>query len=357
MRRLLLPVSLWSTQKKKWACGAAVLPIGADPTVEKVEKEIVVTLIGELNSRMALNLDPEVSFVREPPVPQVKPDIYIVVGASHAARTAAALEAGGAEVVRLTQPGWRVTRPKVAEMAARLREVLEKADPDCIVVFEMFDSNFYLVRTEEGGLVPICKRINGDYHVDGDLAFAPKELQFTIFGDAKPLLEAASGRRAVLISPIPRYLLKSCCLDASHAGNSRDADYRSGLESAVIESRKFLKDFCFRHGLRNVRVVGPWPALRALGESLWLDPVHMKEHGYITVAGLVRDAAVELAAKQEPGGQYSVKRKREDDPSPSGWESRKPWPAASQSSFGQQRGQRHYYFFFYCCCEPSTGSF
>ena len=102
MRRLLLPVSLWSTQKKKWACGAAVLPIGADPTVEKVEKEIVVTLIGELNSRMALNLDPEVSFVREPPVPQVKPDIYIVVGASHAARTAAALEAGGAEVVRLT---------------------------------------------------------------------------------------------------------------------------------------------------------------------------------------------------------------------------------------------------------------
>ena len=68
--------------------------------------------------------------------------------------------------------------------------------------------------------MPICKRINGDYHVDGDLPFAPKELQFTIFGDAKPLLEAASGRRAVLISPIPRYLLKSCCLDTNHAGTS-----------------------------------------------------------------------------------------------------------------------------------------
>ena len=302
MRRLLLPVSLWSTQKKKWACGATVLPIGAKPTGEKVEKEIVVTLIGELNSRMALNLDPEVSFVRDPPVPKEKPDIYIVIGASHAARTAAALEAGGAEVVKLTQPGWRVTRPKAAEMAGRLREALEKVDPNCIVVFQIFDSNFYLARTEEGGLVPICKRINGDYHVDGDLAFAPKELKFTIFGDAKPLLEAANGRRVVLVSPIPRYLLKSCCLDPSHAGNIRDSDYRSGLESAVIESRKFLKDFCFRHGLRNMRVVGPWPALRALGDSLWLDPVHMKEQGYITVANMVRDVAMEMAAKPEPGG-------------------------------------------------------
>ena len=134
----------------------------------------MVTLIGELNSRMALNLDHEVSFVRDPPVPKEKPNIYIVIGASHAARTAAALEAGGAEVVKLTQPGWRVTRPKAAEMAARVREALEKVDPNCIAVFQIFDSNFYLARTEEGGLVPICKRINGDYHVDGDLAFAPK---------------------------------------------------------------------------------------------------------------------------------------------------------------------------------------
>ena len=190
--------------------------------------------------------------------------------------------------------------------------------------------------------MPICKRINGAYHVDGDLAFAPKELQFTIFGDAKPLLEAANGRSVVLVSPIPRYLLKSCCLDSSHAGNIREADYRSGLESAVIESRKFLKDFCFRHGLRNVRVVGPWPALQALGDSLWLDPVHMKEQGYITVAGLVHDAPGELVAKPEHGGQNSVKRKRDDDPSPSGWESRKPWPAPSQSSFWQPRGRRDY---------------
>ena len=157
--------------------------------------------------------------------------------------------------------------------------------------------------------MPICKRINGDYHVDGDLAFAPKELQFTSFGDANPLLEA---------------------------------NYCSGLESAVIESRKFLKDFCFRHRLRNLRVVGPWPVLRALGDSLWMDPVHMKEQGYLTVASLVREAAGELAAKPEHAGQNSVKRKRDNDPPPSGWESRKQWPAPSQSSFLQPRGRRRY---------------
>ena len=91
-----------------------------------------------------------------------------------------------------------------------------------------------------------------------------------------------------------------------------------------------------------MRVVGPWPALRALGDSLWLDPVHMKEQGYITVANMVRDVAMEMAAKPEPGGQAPMKRRRDEDPPPSGWDSRRPWPASSQSSFWQPRGRRRY---------------
>ena len=162
----------------------------------------------ELNARLALHLDTVVSFDRNPAAPAIKRDRYIVVGASNASRTTDTLANTGSSVVKLTVPGWRVTRPKVAEMAAKLQAALEAKDPDCVVVFEMFNANFFLARTEEGGMVPICKRgANSEYHMDGDLVFAPKELQYSVFCNAKPLFEAASSWRKVIISPILRYLL------------------------------------------------------------------------------------------------------------------------------------------------------
>ena len=51
-RRLLLPVSLTCPLKKKWACRATNLPIGAVPASGEEEKEIVTTLIKEMNLRM-----------------------------------------------------------------------------------------------------------------------------------------------------------------------------------------------------------------------------------------------------------------------------------------------------------------
>ena len=101
-----------------------------------------------------------------------------MVGASHASRTTDALAASGETVIKLTQPGWRITRLKVADMASKLSQILQKDGADCTVVFEMMDSNFFLAKTEEGGMVPICRRGSGEYHVDEDLVFAPKELQY-----------------------------------------------------------------------------------------------------------------------------------------------------------------------------------
>ena len=176
-------------------------------------------------------------------------------------------------------------------MATKLQAALEAEDPDCVVVFEMFDANFFLARTEEGGMVPICKRgANSEYHVDGNLVFAPKELQYSVFCNAKPLFGAASSWRKIIISPIPRYLLRSCCSDPDHVGNLRDPDYKAGLESAVVESRKLLKDFCFRQGIRVVRVVGPWPSLRAVGDSIWADQVHLSPQGYAMMADMAAPA-------------------------------------------------------------------
>ena len=122
---------------------------------QAAEQEIVEALIKELNSRLAVHLDTCISFDRNPAAPSLKPSKYIVVGASHASRTADALAKSGETVTKLTQPGWRITRPKVADFASKLHQLLEKEGADCTVVFEMLDSNFFLAKTEEGGMVPI----------------------------------------------------------------------------------------------------------------------------------------------------------------------------------------------------------
>ena len=72
-RRFMLPTALSSNQKKKWACGPASLPARAGPAGTEVEEEIINTLLKELNSRLALNLDTVVSFDRFPALPQPKP--------------------------------------------------------------------------------------------------------------------------------------------------------------------------------------------------------------------------------------------------------------------------------------------
>ena len=195
-------------------------------------------LIKELNSRLAVHLDTSISFDRNPAAPAWKPGRYIMVGASHASRTADALAASGQTVTKLTQPGWRITRPKVADMASKLHQLLKKEGADYTVVFEMLDSNFFLAKTEEGGMVPICWRGSRVYHVDGDLVFAPKELQYSVFRDAIPLLEVAGGRKTIILSPIPRYLVLGCCPDPDHAGNRSSQNFRCGLESAVISAER-----------------------------------------------------------------------------------------------------------------------
>ena len=160
-----------------------------------------------------------------------------MVGASHASRTTDALAASGQTVTKLTQPGWRITRPKVADMASKLHQLLEKEGADCTVVFEMLDSNFFLAKTEEGGMVPIRRRGSGEFHVDWDLVFAPKELQYSVFCDAIPLLELVGGRKTIIVSPIPRYLVLGCCPDPDHAGNRSSPDFRCGPESAQKRAR------------------------------------------------------------------------------------------------------------------------
>ena len=87
----------------------------------------------------------------------------------------------------------------------------------------------------------------------------------------------------ILICPLPRYLKDRCCDNERHVSNLDDDNYGDLLEDAVLASRKNMKDFAFRQGIRNIRVLGPWSSLRKLSNNIWEDEqVHVNiEQGWV----------------------------------------------------------------------------
>ena len=190
-------------------------------------------------------------------------------------------------------------------MTELVQDKLRDIRGPCNVVIQMYDNSFYLAQPEEGGLIPAVREsVSDKYHVHGDSVFVPKELQYSTFILSKPILEAAAMHQIILASPLPRYLHESCCEDANHVSNLGEEDYKPRLEEAITSCRKNLKDFAFRHGLRNMRVVCPWTHVTRIVEDVWADPVHLNRVGFDAVASLLIKTA-EQTVGMELGGSKS----------------------------------------------------
>ena len=180
-------------------------------------------------------------------------------------------------------------KSKIQNMVDLMKEKLGEVKGDCTVIYQLFDNSFHMAKTEEGGLIPAVRESGpgGKFHVQGEAVFAPKELQYSIFNQVKPLLDVAEPYQRIMISPLPRYLEGRCCDQSEHVSNILDEDYREVQEEAILACRRNLKDFAFRLGLKT-RVICPWSQLRNLEDDLWpTDPVHMDNKGYIAIAGQI----------------------------------------------------------------------
>ena len=233
----------------------------------------------------------------------------LVIGASNAGRTADALEKAGEHVSRAVIPGWRCMKPKIPAMVDLVRSKLEEAKGDIVVILQLFDNCFFLAQTEDGGLLPAVREpVGGKFHVHGDLVFAPKELQYSLFNMVMPILDLVNHHLKIIVSPIPRYLRARCCLDTDHVSNLEEDSYQNNQEEAIHTCRKHLKDFAFRQGVRNLRVISPWSKLKLLEGNLWpTDPVHMEERGYTAIADMLIDTVQQCAGMDLGigGGGYS----------------------------------------------------
>ena len=183
-------------------------------------------------------------------------------------------------------------------MVEMVRAKLSTVWDDCTVVFQLFDNSFYMARTEEGGLILAVKEATAGrkYHIHGELVFAPKELQYSVFNTVKPVLDAAASFQKIVISPLPRYL---------HTGPARKVRGISQIwmmwTSNPTWRRQSSPVGAISRTLPSGRASSQSgqcvPGLKKIKDNLWpSDPVHMSERGYSALADLV------LAAVQQNGG-------------------------------------------------------
>ena len=301
--RVRLPVSLSGALAQKIWCtgGSASLPCATAPTTEEQEKLVMESLIGEIKSKLAINLD-------ELPVTSRKveeaaskcPGNFLVVGSSNARRLVAALAAKGIPVGSVLSNSWRATKQSVVEMAEHVRQELA-AGSYTAVIFQLLDNNLYFACTEEGGLIPAARDNDGKYHVEGNLTVADKAALVAVMKLCGPLWEAAAGKHMVILSPLPRYVKEGCCGEYDHMPNRREADFYQTLKLELAACSKHLKDYLFNAGLRYGRVMDPMRNLRGLVvDEIWgRDPIHPKEEIYSLLADGIMDVEKTCGNRQQ----------------------------------------------------------
>ena len=96
--------------------------------------------------------------------------------------------------------------------------------------------------------------------------------------------------------------------------NSKEEDYNTKQLAAVQECRRNLKDFGFRLGVSNLRVLSPWGSIHHLGEDVWArDGVHLTEPGYDAIASMVVQINAELSEKFLEGTSKRERKREEAD--------------------------------------------
>jgi hypothetical protein len=106
-----------------------------------------------------------------------------------------------------------------------------------------------------------------------------------------PIMNELENLPKIILSPLPRYLTRSCCTDSEHAPNRGEEGFRKKIISSAERLRKSIRDQLLESGVRNFKVYNPlWliagpktsdEALQQLIDDLWgEDPVHPSRTGY-----------------------------------------------------------------------------
>jgi hypothetical protein len=173
----------------------------------------------------------------------------------------------------------------------------------------------YMVKTEDGGLIPPCRRADGTNHIDGVLEFLNREMQFDLFKQLHGELADFRRNPVVFLAPLPCYVDQACCDDKDHVSNRASPDYKKLQETNVYNARQNIKNFAFRLGMRNSSVISSWGKVKHLAD-VWAGPTQLRMEGYKLLAEAVGEAVCSLSRKrggeQQKAGDNPAKKPRQD---------------------------------------------
>ena len=311
-----LPTSFSDSGSQIWTSrGLASLPSSVKGFDMTIEAEIMGRLIADLNSCLGLDLQTNPYYDRTVVKEDLDRDntVFILIGGSHALRTANGLARLGKRAIAATYGGWRPTPDQVTAIINKIGRARNLCpDPSKVVcVLQLWDNCNFFVQDEDGGLSTAKKEDDG-YHRKGANVFAHADTQLMTFKKTLPVVEAVKDHRKIFLSPLPRYWQAGCCTNTGHVTNLRDPDYKQKLESSIYEAKNNLRAFSFREGIKNLRVVGSWHAVKKTTGIWGADPEHMKDAGYDVLASTIVSTAADMEAKRkgEPSLQSQPKKQR-----------------------------------------------
>jgi hypothetical protein len=275
------------------------MPVCIEPLAPEKEAELLLKLISELNCKFFLELSEDIQVSDKD---WVAADChaettrkFILVGNSHVARLALALEDEGHEVSGVTLDGGCLSEESAENTAYQISELVQEADPLTTIVYFLFDNNIYKAKKENGDVGPATRvRGSSKYHVVGDLCTVEREEFKVIFNMAVPLLRAGGDLNKIVLSPLVRYAQSPCCDDPGHCTNFGSRSYREMLGEAMAHLEGWVKDFTFSKRIRHFKVISATEAVtisageimkkKELKEHLGMDPVHLTAAGYAKLA-------------------------------------------------------------------------
>jgi hypothetical protein len=303
MSHYKLPLGLPNKRKTAtYSEGPTNLPKGVGPFPIQTEKLVITSLLGNISEKykplgIILDCDPFTISANCEGANSVKecPNI-IVIGGDHAEQTAVALQKSGARVKLLHVPSYRTSQLH----AGKLREGLAclAVEADTWLVVQVFDSGLYMASPAEGGLIPPCRRADGNVHVDGNLVLLTKDLQYELFKQIEAELSEFKHMKILFMAPLPRYVSASCCNDSDHIANRRLPDFQRKLEDGIFGARTNIKNFAYRHGFRNSTTISSWGKIKKM-DNVWADAVKLQDGGYEKIAAAILEAGEDLGRKRK----------------------------------------------------------
>ena len=297
---------------KVWCIGSASnskLPCKVKPATTSQEERVITGLVSELQLNLALDLDSNPVFDRNPtPKENSSSSTFLVVGSSNARRLNDAFKRRNIATGFVFTQNWRATKKSVQDLADHVKEEMGNRSYTA-VVFQLLDNNIFFELGEDGSRAAPKKGPDGKFHVMGDLAVADRDGQLAILKLCEPLWEAARGKHMIIVGPLARYVTGSCCSESDHVGNRRRPDFYVKMREQLASCSNNIKDYLFTSGQRNGRVMDPARSLRGLAAAeIWgEDPIHPREEIYDLLAEGIQHV-------EKSCGSGSSKRKRPEAP-------------------------------------------